>query len=272
MGPIGVFDSGFGGLSVLQKLTEILPEYDLCYLGDNARAPYGTRSFSTVYKYTKEAVLWLFSKKCHLVVIACNTASAKALRSIQQNDLPSVAPERRVLGVIRPLTEIAGYISRNGHVGLLATSGTVRSSSYSIEIQKFSPGIHLTQEACPIWVPLVENMEVDNSGVEYFVQQHLKNLFSKDPEIDTLILGCTHYPFLLPVIKRNVPDNVQIVSQGNIVADSLKNYLSRHPEIEQNCTKKGKREFYTTESPEVFDSPATFFFGSEVRAQQVVIS
>lgn len=272
MGPIGVFDSGFGGLSVLHKLTEALPDYDFCYLGDNARAPYGTRSFSTVYKYTKEAVLWLFSKRCHLVIIACNTASAKALRSIQQNDLPYLAPQKRVLGVIRPLTEVAGTISRNGHVGLLATPGTVRSASYSIEIHKFSPDIHLTQEACPLWVPLVENMEIDNSGTGYFVKNHIDTLFRADPLIDTVILGCTHYPFLLPVIKRYIPDNVEIVSQGNIVADSLKDYLSRHPEIEQCCTKNGKCEFYTTESPEFFDSPASFFFGSEVRAEQISIS
>jgi glutamate racemase len=270
--PIGVFDSGFGGLSVLRKLTETIPEYDFCYLGDNARAPYGTRSFSTVYRYTREAVMWLFSRNCHLVIIACNTASAKALRSIQQNDLPIVAPEKRVLGVIRPLTEIAGVISHNKHIGLLATPGTVRSASYSIEIHKFFPDVHLTQEACPLWVPLVENMEVDNSGTAYFVKSHIDNLFTADPLIDTVILGCTHYPFLLPVIKRYVPGNVKIVSQGNIVADSLVAYLSRHPEIAQKCTKGGTRQFYTTESPEFFDTPASYFFGSEVKSEQIAIS
>jgi glutamate racemase len=272
LGPIGVFDSGFGGLSVLQKLTEIIPRYDFCYLGDNARAPYGTRSFSTVYKYTKESVLWLFSKNCPLVIIACNTASAKALRTIQQNDLPLIAPQKRVLGVIRPLTEIAGNLSRNRHVGLLATPGTVRSSSYSIEIRKFFPDIHLTQEACPLWVPLVENMEIDNPGTDWFVKNHIDHLFNADPDIDTVILGCTHYPFLLPLINRYVPKHVEIVSQGSIVADSLKLYLQRHPEIEEKCGKNGKREFFTTESPEFFNDKASFFFGSPVDAQQIAIS
>ncbi|HEX2957349.1 MAG TPA: glutamate racemase [Chitinispirillaceae bacterium] len=272
IGPIGVFDSGFGGLSVLQKLTESMPEYDFCYLGDNARAPYGTRSFSTVYKYTKESVFWLFSRNCPLVIIACNTASAKALRTIQQNDLPFIAPQKRVLGVIRPLTEIAGNLSVNKHVGLLATPGTVRSSSYSIEIKKFFPELHLTQESCQLWVPLVENMEIDNPGTAWFVKHHIDRLFTADPDIDTLILGCTHYPFLFSHIKKCVPEHVKIVSQGSIVADSLKHYLLRHPEIEIKCCKNGKREFFTTESPEFFNDKASFFFGAAVDAQQIAIS
>jgi glutamate racemase len=270
--PIGIFDSGYGGLTVLREIVKVLPGYDFCYLGDNARTPYGTRTFSTVYKYTREAVAWLFRQNCHLVIIACNTASAKALRTIQQHDLPVSEPDRRVLGVIRPLTERAGALSRNGHIGLLATYGTVRSGSYSIEIEKFFPGIKLSQEACPLWVPLVENMEIDNDGTRFFVKRHIDNLFSKDPEIDTIILGCTHYPLLESQIRKFVPSGIAIVNQGRIVAEQLKMYLARHEEIDRLCTKNGTRTFFTTDAPEVFDLPATEFFGAEVHAAQVEIS
>jgi glutamate racemase len=270
--PIGIFDSGYGGLTVLSEIVNLLPEYDYCYLGDNARGPYGTRSFAAVYKYTREAVSWLFSKHCHLVILACNTASAKALRSIQQNDIVRIAPKRRVLGVIRPLTERAGILTKNGHIGLLATNGTVRSESYSIEINRFSPHVKLSQEACPLWVPIVENMELNNDGTQFFVKRHIDSLLKKDPEIDTVILGCTHYPLLEPLIRESLPAHIAIVNQGRIIAEQLMDYLRRHPDIDKKCTRKGKRIFFTTESPEVFDSPASRFYGSDLHAQHVEIS
>jgi len=270
--PIGIFDSGYGGLTVLREIVSMLPEYDYYYLGDNARSPYGTRTFSTVYKYTRECVSWLFSKNCHLVILACNTASAKALRSIQQNDIVSIAPDRRVLGVIRPLTERAGTLTKNGHIGLLATNGTVRSDSYSIEIHKFFPHITLSQEPCPLWVPIVENIELNNEGTEFFVKRHIAALLKKDPDIDTVILGCTHYPLLEPLIRKSLPAHILIVNQGRIIAEQLKDYLQRHPEIEKKCSKKSKRLFFTTESPEVFDTPASRFYGINLHAQQIEIS
>lgn len=270
-GPIGVFDSGYGGLTILKEIVKELPEYDYLYLGDNARAPYGTRSFETVYQYTLECVNHLFAKGCHLVILACNTASAKALRNIQQKDLPNIDPNRRVLGVIRPTTEIIGNISRTKHVGVLGTTGTVVSNSYPIEIEKFFPEIEVFQEACPMWVPLIENNEFNNEGSNYFIQKNVQSLLKQSPDIDTIILGCTHYPLLINKLKQYIPQHIQLVAQGEIVAKGLKDYLVRHPEMEAKCTKNGTLEFYTTEIPENFNSQAGKFFGKEVSAKQLFI-
>lgn len=264
-GPIGIFDSGFGGLTVFNKIRKELPEYDYLYLGDNERTPYGTRSFETVYRYTKECVEYLFSRNCHLVILACNTASAKALRTIQQNDLPA-DEVKKVLGVIRPTTEIAGRYSKTKHIGILATPGTTASKSYEIEIRKFFPGMKVFQEACPMWVPLVENNEHESAGADYFVQKNINNLFEKSGKIDTVILGCTHYPLLYNKIHKFVPEGIQIISQGEIVAKSLASYLDRHPEIEKLCSKNGKQAFYTTGSTETFDRQAGIFLGETVRS------
>lgn len=239
-GPIGVFDSGYGGLTILKELRRQLPQYDYLYLGDNARAPYGTRSFEIIYQYTKEAVSFLFQEGCHLVILACNTASAKALRTIQQNDLPRMDSSRRVLGVIRPTAESIANITKTRHVGILATAGTILSQSYQMEIAKLYPDIQVTGLACPLWVPLVENLELDNAGTEYFVRAKIKQLLETDDKIDTIILGCTHYPLLLPVIRRLTPAHIRLVPQGEYVAGSLADYLHRHPEIEEKCTKQGK--------------------------------
>jgi glutamate racemase len=266
--PIGVFDSGFGGLTVLKEMERVLPDYDFLYLGDNAHAPYGNRSFETVYAYTLEAVQWLFSKGCPLVVLACNTASAKALRTIQQKDLPAIAPDRRVLGVIRPVTERIGSLTRSRHVGILATAGTVASQSYVIEITKYFPDITVVQEACPMWVPLVENNEFDSDGADYFVKQHLDRLLAADPLIDTLVLGCTHYPLLEHKIQSCLSPGISLVSQGKIVAERLADYLSRHPEIAQSCSREGRRDFYTSEKADIFDRMATLFYGSEIRCRE----
>lgn len=269
--PIGIFDSGFGGLTVLREIVSLLPEYDYCYLGDNARSPYGSRSFSTVYKYTREAVNWLFAKNCRLVVLACNTASAKALRNIQKLDLPQMAPDRRVLGVIRPLTERVGELTKSGHIGLLATAGTVLSGSYSIEIQRLFPHITLVEEACPLWVPLVENFELVSEGAKFFVKRHIDNLLKKDAEIDAIILGCTHFPLLQPIIRQYLHHDISIVNQGEIVAERLQDYLQRHPEIDRLCSKNRQIEFFTTDLPEVFDAPARYFYGSGVHSSRVEI-
>ena len=272
-GPIGIFDSGYGGLTILEKIKEKLPQYDYIYLGDNARTPYGTRSFEVVYKYTLECVKYLFEQGCHLIILACNTASAKALRSIQQNNLPLLDPDRRVLGVIRPTIESIGSFTRNNHVGLLATSGTVQSQSYLLEIEKqYGENIMLTSEACPMWVPIIENNEHNNIGADYFVQKNMDNLLTNDSLIDTIILGCTHYPLLIDKIKKYIPQNIAVVSQGEIVADSLKNYLERHPEIESKCAKTGKTRFLTTESTEKFISSASIFLNEDIEAQHVDIS
>lgn len=268
-GPIGVFDSGYGGLTVLKELVKELPQYDFLYLGDNARAPYGTRSFETVYEYTLQCVKALFEKGCHLVILACNTASAKALRNIQQKDLPSIAPERRVLGVIRPTTEVIGKYSKSGHVGVLGTSGTVSSGSYEVEIHKFFPQLQVHQEACPMWVPLIENNEINTPGAEFFIQRHTKQLMQQDASIDAIILACTHYPLIANKIKTFLPNNVQLISQGALVAKGLKDYLNRHPEIEIRCRKSGKVEFYTTETPENFSKTAGYFYGSTVEAKHL---
>ena len=245
-----------------------MPEYDYIYLGDNARAPYGSRSFERVYQFTLEAVEWFFRQGCHLVILACNTASAKALRTIQQVNLPEIDPSRRVLGVIRPTAESVATLSGSGHIGVLGTEGTIRSGSYELEIRKLYPHITVTGEACPMWVPLVENREYDKDGADYFVQQHLGKLFEKDPLIDTIILGCTHYPLLMNKISRYLPENVKIISQGKYVAESLKDYLQRHPEIDRNCTKNGSIHYFTTDSPEKFGQQASIFLNKQIKALQ----
>lgn len=264
--PIGVFDSGYGGLTVLKEIVNRLPQYDYIYLGDNARSPYGNRSFDTVYHYTLECVQWFFKQGCSLVILACNTASAKALRTIQQNDLPKIAPDKRVLGVIRPTTEIIGQFSETGSVGILATNGTVASQSYPVEIAKFFPELRVYQEACPMWVPLVENNEYDTHGADYFVRKNLHSLFEKGENIDVVLLACTHYPLLRKKIEEHLPVGVKLLSQGEIVADSLGDYLARHPEIEKLCSRKGTRVFYTTDATEDFDNHATGFFGEAVES------
>ncbi|HET9431559.1 MAG TPA: glutamate racemase [Chitinophagaceae bacterium] len=267
--PIGIFDSGYGGLTVMKEIVKQLPQYDYLYLGDNARAPYGNRSFDTVYHYTLQCVKWFFDQGCSLVILACNTASAKALRTIQQNDLPLIAPDKRVLGVIRPTTEIIGNFSETRNVGILATNGTVVSNSYPVEIAKFFPDLKVYQEACPMWVPLVENNEYENHGADYFVKKNLHNIFEKGRLIDVLLLACTHYPLLKKKIEEYVPVGVKIISQGEIVAQSLEDYLLRHPELEKRCSQNGRREFYTTDSTEDFDSHATHFFGEAIESKHV---
>ena len=264
MAPIGVFDSGYGGLTVLREFVERLPKYDYLYLGDNARSPYGTRSFDTVYRYTLQCVKWLLQQNCPLIILACNTASAKALRSIQQNDLEKLDPHARLLGVIRPTTEIIGKYTKTNSIGILATNGTVQSESYVIEIEKFFPGVKIQQEACPMWVPLVENNEHQGEGADYFIEKHINNILSRDQDIDTLLLACTHYPLLKDKIQKHLPANVKLVSQGEIVSESLQDYLDRHPEMESKISKKSKRVFYTTDSPADFNNKATIFFGASV--------
>ncbi len=253
LGPIGVFDSGYGGLTILRELRNVLPEYDYLYLGDNARAPYGSRSFEVIYRYTLEAVRELFNRGCPLVILACNTASAKALRSIQQRDLPNIDPTRRVLGVIRPTVEILGQVSKTGHIGVLGTPGTVASHSYMIETTKIFPEMKVTEQACPLWVPIVENSEAEDDGADYFVRKYIDELLQKDPDVDTFVLGCTHYPLLINKIRRYAPDGVRILEQGRLVADSLKDYLCRHPEMECRLSKGGDAEFLTSENTEKFD-------------------
>ncbi|MFN5183626.1 MAG: glutamate racemase [Bacteroidota bacterium] len=270
--PIGVFDSGYGGLTILNELCNELPEYDYIYLGDNARAPYGNRSFETVYTYTLQCVKKLFEMGCPLVILACNTASSKALRTIQQSDLPKLYPDRRVLGVIRPTTEIIGNFSKSGEIGILATEGTISSDSYPIEIKKFFPSVKVYQEACPMWVSLVENNEQDSDGADYFVKQHLQNLFKRSDKIDTILLGCTHFPLLIRKIKKYVPEEIKIISQGKIVAQSLKNYLSRHPEIEKNLKKENLRFFFTTENNETFNQNSKLFLGNKTDSIKITIS
>jgi glutamate racemase len=267
--PIGVFDSGFGGLTVLKEIVKQLPDYDYLYLGDNARAPYGSRSFETVYEYTLECVKQLFAMDCELVILACNTASAKALRNIQQKYLPEIATEKRVLGVIRPTTEVVGKLSRTGHVGILGTTGTITSNSYPIEIAKFYPNMVVHQEACPMWVPIVENNEIESDAADLFIQKNLSNLLSKDKNIDTIILGCTHYPLLINTIKKHLPSTITILSQGEIVAEGLLDYLKRHPAMEQKCSKGKSIEFFTTDSAENFDKAASLFYGKPVKSNHL---
>lgn len=258
-----------GGLTVLKEFVKRLPDHDYIYLGDNARAPYGPRSFDTVYEFTLQSVKQLFAMGCPLVILACNTASAKALRNIQQKDLPKIAPDNRVLGVIRPTAEIVGSLTKNKKIGVLGTQGTVNSNSYPIEIAKFSQDVSVTQEACPMWVPLVENNEHLSVGADYFVKKHLDHLLHSDPRIDTIILGCTHYPLLLNTIKKFLPNNIQLIAQGEIVAEKLEDYLLRHPEMELRISKEGKREFYTTDSPEQFDASAEIFFGEKIKSRHL---
>ena len=270
-GPIGVFDSGYGGLTILDKIREVLPEYDYIYLGDNARAPYGTRSFEVVYEFTRQAVSKLFDMGCHLVILACNTASAKALRSIQMNDLPNIDPARRVLGVIRPTVECIGNITQNQHIGILATAGTVKSESYPLEIHKLFPDIRVSGVACPMWVSLVENNESQNEGADYFIRKYIDQLLTKDPQIDTVILGCTHFPILLPKIRQYIPEHISVISQGEYVAQSLKGYLRRHPEMDAKCTKNGNCSFYTTEAEEKFTESASTFLQQQIRVKHITL-
>ncbi len=269
--PIGVFDSGYGGLTVLKQLVKNLPRYDFLYLGDNARTPYGTRSFGVVYEYTLQAVKYLFSQHCPLIIIACNTASAKALRNIQQLDLPVIASDRRVLGVIRPSVEKVAEITRNGHVGVLGTPGTVQSDTYPIELEKWAGGKveSVVQEACPLWVPLVENNEIDSEGAAYFVRKNIENILRKDENLDTLILGCTHYPLLINQIRKFVPEGIKILDQGQIVAEKLQDYLYRHPEIDSKLSKNGRIRFQTTETTENFNGKAALFMGRTVEAETI---
>jgi glutamate racemase len=270
--PIGVFDSGYGGLTVLSELRKAMPDNDFIYLGDNARAPYGTRSFDVVYEYTLQAVKTLFDQGCHLVVLACNTASAKALRTIQINDLQEIDSSKRVLGVIRPCAEMIDQFSTTKHIGVLGTNGTVNSESYILEIKKLHPHIIVTQEACPIWVPLVEDNTFNTPGGELFIEQNLASILAKDPRIDTLILGCTHYPILMEQIRKFVPDAVNIIAQGEVVADKLVDYLKRHPEMADNCSKNGEVVYYTTENPRSFEEKASLFLDEEILAEQIHLS
>lgn len=269
--PIGVFDSGYGGLTILSKIRERLPQYDYLYLGDNARAPYGTRSFEVIYRFTLEAVKHLFAQGCKLVVLACNTASAKALRTIQQNDLPTIDPTRRVLGIIRPTVEALHEVTKTGHIGLLGTPGTIQSKSYEIEIAKQNPEFITTAHSCPMWVPLVENNEARNPGADYFVKKDINAIMSRDPEIDTLILGCTHYPLLMDKIRQNISNDITTLSQGEIVAESLADYLKRHPEMETRLSRNGKTHFSTTENADKFARMASHFLGETISAENVIL-
>lgn len=269
--PIGIFDSGFGGLSILREIRKALPKYDYIFIGDNARAPYGNRSFHLVYEFTKQCVDHLFSQGCNLVILACNTASAKALRSIQQRDLPIVDPTRRVLGVIRPTVEQVGLLSKTGHIGVFGTPGTIQSQSYNIEIAKLHPGFKVYGHACPMWVPLVENRESEGDGADYFVKKDIDALLSMSPDIDTVILGCTHYPLLLNKISKYMPRDIHVIAQGTIVAESLKDYLRRHPEMERKCSRGGTCAYCTTEEVEKFSSMASVFVNEEVQARHVVL-
>ena len=270
-GPIGVFDSGYGGLTILSKIREALPEYDYIYLGDNARTPYGTRSFEIVYEFTLQAVNKLFEMGCHLVILACNTASAKALRTIQMNDLPNIDPDRRVLGVIRPTAECIGSMTQTRHVGILATAGTIKSESYPLEVHKLFEDIKVSGEACPMWVPLVENNEANGEGADFFIRKYIDNLLAKDRQIDTLVLGCTHYPILLPKIQKFIPQGVKVVAQGEYVATSLKDYLHRHPEMDMKCTREGKCRFYTTEAEDKFIESASMFLNENITVQRITL-
>lgn len=270
-GTIGLFDSGYGGLTIFSEVEKLLPEYDYMYLGDNSRAPYGSRSFDVVYEYTKQAVLTLFNKGCNLVILACNTASAKALRTIQQKDLPLINPHKRVLGIIRPTAEIVGQITTSRHIGILGTIGTVQSESYPLEIHKLYPDIVTRSHACPMWAPLVENGESDKPGADYFIEKDIATILSADKDIDTLILGCTHYPLLLDKIKKYVPSSVNIISQGEYIAASLQDYLQRHPEMDKVCTKGGTTRYYTTESADKFKESAVFFLNKEIEVERISV-
>ena len=271
-GPIGVFDSGYGGLTILNGIRQQLPQYDYLYLGDNARAPYGPRSFDVVYEFTRQAVLRLFEMGCHLVILGCNTASAKALRTIQQHDLPQWDPERRVLGIIRPTAEVIGSLTQSRHIGVLATEGTIKSESYNLEIQKLHPDITVSGVACPFWVPLVEYNEADSPGADYFVKKRIDQIMALDPQIDAIILGCTHYPLLMPKILKYLPKGVKIISQGEYVANSLKDYLERHTQIERKCAKGGSTRYLTTENPDKFKESARIFLNEEIQVENITLA
>ena len=271
-GPIGIFDSGYGGLTILHGIRQLLPQYDFLYLGDNARAPYGPRSVDVVYEFTRQAVVRLFEMGCHLVILGCNTASAKALRTIQQNDLPVLDPTRRVLGIIRPTAEVIGQLTTSRHVGVLATEGTIKSESYTLEIQKLYPDIVVSGVACPFWVPLVEYNEADSPGADYFVKKRIDQLMLLDPIIDAIILGCTHYPLLMPKIVKYVNPGIRIVPQGEYVAESLRNYFLRHPEMEAQCTKNGTVHYLTTENPDKFKESAQLFLHEDVEVKNIILS
>ncbi|MCR5472124.1 MAG: glutamate racemase [Prevotella sp.] len=270
-GPIGVFDSGYGGLTILDGIRQLLPEYDYLYLGDNARAPYGPRSFDVVYEFTRQAVQRLFEMGCHLVILGCNTASAKALRTIQQVDLPKWDKDRRVLGVIRPTAEVIGSLTESRHVGVLATEGTIKSESYNLEIKKLYPDVQVSGVACPFWVPLVEYNEADSPGADYFVKKRIDQIMNLDPQIDAIILGCTHYPLLMPKILKYLPAGVMVVPQGEYVAESLKSYLERHPEMEQQCSKGGTTHYLTTENPDKFKEQAQIFLHEPVEVENITL-
>ncbi len=270
-GPIGIFDSGYGGLTILHGIRQLLPQYDYLYLGDNARAPYGTRSFDVVYEFTRQAVVRLFEMGCHLVILGCNTASAKALRTIQQNDLPKLDANRRVLGIIRPTAEVIGSLTVSRHVGIFATEGTIKSESYNMEIHKLYPDIRVSGVACPFWVPLVEYNEADSPGADYFVKKRVDQLLRLDPDIDAVILGCTHYPLLLPKIHKYMPRGIRIVAQGEYVADSLLRYFEHHPDIERRCTKGGRTHYLTTENPDRFREQAQLFMHEPVDVENITL-
>ena len=269
IGPIGIFDSGYGGLTILNAIRNRLPQYDYLYLGDNARAPYGPRSFNIVYRFTLEAVKYLFEQGCNLVILACNTASAKALRTIQQNDLPNIDPSKRVLGVIRPTVEKIGEISKTGNIGILGTAGTVQSQSYDIEIEKLHPSFKVFSQSCPLWVPLVENLEAHNEGADYFVEKYINQLLTQSSDIDSIILGCTHYPILIDKIKKFTPQHINIVEQVGIVADSLADYLSRHPEMDIRCSKNGECTYLTTEDEDKFNNMASVFLNEQINSKHI---
>lgn len=270
-GPIGVFDSGYGGLTVLKAIEQHLPQYDYIYLGDNARTPYGNRSFETVYRYTLECVEWFFKQGCPLVILACNTASAKALRTIQQQNLPHIDPSKRVLGVIRPTTEVIGNFSKTRHIGILATNGTVASQSYILEMAKLFPDVHVHQQACPMWVPLIENNDYDNAGADYFIEKYTMDLMAQHPQIDTVLLACTHYPLLKEKISKYLPVGIQLLSQGEIVAESLADYLNRHPNMKSRLTKGQSIQFFTTDDAADFNNHAAIFYGKPVSASQITL-
>ena len=269
--PIGVFDSGFGGLTILRDIRQRLPQYDYLFVGDNARAPYGTRSRELVYEFTLQAVKHLFAQGCHLIILACNTASAEALRTIQQKDLPTLAPDRRVLGVVRPTVEKVGELTHTGHIGVFGTPGTIASGSYNIEIEGMYPGYKVHGHACPMWVPLVENRESAGDGADYFVKKDISMLMNDCPDIDTVILGCTHYPLLIDKIRKYTPNGVKVIQQGPIVAESLADYLNRHPEIERHCSRGGTCSYFTTEDPDHFSPLASVFVNEPVNAHRIIL-
>lgn len=270
-GPIGIFDSGYGGLTILHGIRQRLPQYDYLYLGDNARAPYGGRSFEVVYQFTRQAVMKLFERGCHLVILGCNTASAKALRTIQQRDLPAIAPDRRVLGIIRPTAEAIGSLTTSRHVGILATEGTIRSESYNLEIAKLHPDITVSGVACPLWAAIVEAGEADSPGADYFVEKRIGQLLRQDPKIDAVILGCTHYPLLINSIVSHIPPGVRIIPQGEYVAASLADYLRRHPDIESRCTRTGRTRYLTTEAEERFKESARIFLHEHINVSHITL-